>query len=293
MGKIDPKNDAYQEFRERKAQEFREQSKGSRDIGELPPPVDKARRAACLESFTLFRRTYFAEAFYLPDSSDHVVVSDQVEQVVEHGGLTVVAMPRGSGKTTLCWAAALWSMLKGRHRYVVIVGATADHASGMLESIKAQLETNELLAGDFPEVCLPIRRLEGIKQRRLLHLGAPVDIELGRDRVVLPKIAGSVASEGTIDAVGITGAIRGKQRAFSDGTVYRPTLVIIDDPQTEESAKSVSQCDDRERIINSAILGLVGPGHAISAIAPVTVICPGDLADRMLDRQRNPQWRGL
>lgn len=283
----------YEKHKAGAAERQRKQSASAREVGAIPPPVNPRRRAAALRSFTRFRRTYFAGAFYLRDSPDHVLVSNQVEDVVENGGLTAVAMPRGSGKTTMCMAAALWSMLKGRHRYVVVVGATADHAAGMLESIQSHLETNDLLAQDFPEVCLPIRKLDGVKQRRLLHEGKPVDIELGRDRIVLPRIAGSAAAEATIDAVGITGAIRGKQRAFSDGKVYRPTLAIIDDPQTEESAKSPSQCDDRERIINSAILGLVGPGQAMSALAPITVIAPDDLADRLLDRQRNPQWRGI
>lgn len=284
---------AYERRKAGEAARQREMSKAGRDIGDIPAPADPKRREAALASYTTFRRTYFADIFYLPDSPDHEMVSRQIEDVTLNGGLSAVAMPRGCGKTSMCVIAAIFAILKGVHRYVTLIGATATHAQNLLESITIQFETNELLADDFPEVCLPIRALEGIKQRRLLYKGERVEMEFTAERMVLPNIPGSAASEATVDAVGLTGAIRGKQRAFRDGSVRRPSFALIDDPQTEESATSKGQCDDRESIINSAVLGLAGPGKEISALCPVTVIAPDDLADRLLDRQRNPQWRGI
>src|SRR5690606_33699187 len=72
----------------------------------------------------------------------------------------------------------------------------------------------------------------------------------------------------------------------------RPDLVLVDDPQTDESARSVTQCEQRERVIKRAILGLAGPGKRIAGLAAVTVIQQGDLADRLLDRDKHPQWQG-
>jgi phage terminase large subunit GpA-like protein len=40
------------------------------------------------------------------------------------------------------------------------------------------------------------------------------------------------------------------------------------------------------------LLGLAGPGQKISGIMPCTVIRPGDMADRILDRDKHPQWQG-
>ena len=40
------------------------------------------------------------------------------------------------------------------------------------------------------------------------------------------------------------------------------------------------------------MLGLVGPDTKISSIMPCTVIRPGDMADRILDREKPPQWQG-
>ena len=78
----------------------------------------------------------------------------------------------------------------------------------------------------------------------------------------------------------------------ADGRAVRPTLVVLDDPQTDESARSLSQCATREGILAGAVLGLSGPGKKISGIMPCTVIRPGDMADNILDRDKHPEWNG-
>ena len=77
-----------------------------------------------------------------------------------------------------------------------------------------------------------------------------------------------------------------------DGKTVRPSLVVLDDPQTDESARSLSQCANREAILAGAVLGLGGPGKKISGIMPCTVIRPGDMADNILDRDKHPEWNG-
>ncbi|MBN1510599.1 MAG: phage terminase large subunit family protein, partial [Phycisphaerae bacterium] len=86
--------------------------------------------------------------------------------------------------------------------------------------------------------------------------------------------------------------IRGMKHKRADGTSVRPSLVLIDDPQTDESARSPSQCATRERILAGAILGLAGPGKKIAGLMTLTVVRPDDMADRILDREKHPQWQG-
>lgn len=95
-----------------------------------------------------------------------------------------------------------------------------------------------------------------------------------------------------IKVAGITGRIRGMKYKRADGRAVRPSLVILDDPQTDESARSASQCAERERILAGAVLGLARPGRKISGIMPCTVIRPDDIADRILNRDKHPQWQG-
>ena len=88
------------------------------------------------------------------------------------------------------------------------------------------------------------------------------------------------------------GHIRGALHGRPDGTSVRPSLVICDDPQTDQSARSPLQTAERLAIINGAIAGLAGPGQRTAIIVPCTVIRAGDMADQLLDRQKNPSWHG-
>jgi phage terminase large subunit GpA-like protein len=111
--------------------------------------------------------------------------------------------------------------------------------------------------------------------------------------VQFPTIESSKASGAIIRVAGITGRIRGMSaKRACDGRKARPSLVLIDDPQTDESAASPSQVATREAVLKGAILGLAGPGKKISGLCTVTVVKPDDLADRLLDRSRHPAWQG-
>jgi hypothetical protein len=86
--------------------------------------------------------------------------------------------------------------------------------------------------------------------------------------------------------------IRGQNHARPDGKVVRPQLVMVDDPQTTESAWSPSQSQRREAILAGDVLGMAGPGKKISGLMACTVIRPGDMADSILDREKHPEWQG-
>ncbi len=284
----------YDAVRERARERNKALSLSGRNIGELPPVGNPERKRRCTESFKAFCDTYFPQTFHLPWSDDHLKVIVKLETAVLEGGLFAMAMPRGSGKTTLCETACLWAILIGARPFVCLIGSDEEHAASMLESIKSELENNDLLADDFPEACYPIRCLEGIHQRASgqLYKGEPTHIGWTAKEIVLPTIEGSAASGAIIAVAGITGRIRGMKRKRPDGQSVRPSLVLIDDPQTDESARSPSQCAARERVLAGAILGLAGPGQKIAGLMTVTVVRPDDLADRLLDRDKHPQWQG-
>jgi hypothetical protein len=286
---------AYETLKERARDRNRRLSQEGRDIGELPPVADPERRARALASFRAFCESYFPAAFSLAWSADHLKVIAKIERAVLTGGLFAHAMPRGSGKTTLTTAACLWAALRGSCRYIAMIAASADMATNLLANIKEWIETNPLLAADFPEVCYPIHRLENItiRQRGQTYRGEPTRIHWGADRIVLPTIPGSLASGAIIATSGMDGSrIRGLNKVQKGGGVQRPDLVMIDDPQTRESAWSLTQCQQREAILKGDILGMAGPGRKLGAILCCTVIRPGDLADAILDRKRNPEWQG-
>ena len=286
---------SYEERNRRQAERNAAQARAAQDIGELPPVRNPERKERASKDFRFFCETYFPEVFYLPWSADHHRVIEKIERAVLNGGLFALAMPRGSGKTVLCQAAVLWSALIGASPFVCLVAASAERARDLLENIKVWLETNERLHEDWPEVTFPIRCLERItnRQKGQRYKDQPTRIDWASDKVVLPTIEGSKASGVVISSSGMKGSdIRGQNHARPDGSVVRPQLVLVDDPQTTESAWSPSQSQRREAILAGDVLGMAGPGKKIAGLMCCTVIRPGDMADNILDREKHPEWQG-
>ena len=285
---------SYEDRRNAERDRQAEQSLAGRDIGPLPEVVNPDRKAACERNFQLFCESYFPETYALAWSPDHLKVIEKIETAVLRGGLFALAMPRGSGKSTLSESAVIWAMLYGHREFITLIGATESAALETLDSIKTELEVNERLAEDFPEVCYPVAQLEGIANRCAgqLYKGERTRITWTSNEIVLPTVEGSRASGIIVRVAGITGRIRGMKFKRSDGRNVRPSLVVIDDPQTSESAGSLEQTRKRVRVLAGDILGLAGPGQKISGIMPCTIIRPGDMADIILNRNTHPDWNG-
>ena len=284
----------YDDIKSRTGERSRRVSAAGRDIGPPPAVVDPARRESCRLDFRLFCETYLPESFPLAWSPDHLRAISKIEAAVLRGELFAFAMPRGSGKTTLCTAACLWAIVFGHRQFIVLVGSDQSIAEQMLDSIKSHLEQNNLLADDFPHTVYPVRALEGInaRARGQTSEGVPTKIEWTADQITFAALPGSPSSGAAVRVAGITGRIRGLTHTRPDGKTIRPDLVLVDDPQTDESADSPSQVSKRERTLDGAVLGLCGPGVDMAGLCTVTVIRADDLADRLLDRQRNPKWQG-
>ena len=289
-----PEGDPYEKLKERARARNVAMAIAGRDIGDLPEAVDADRKVKAASDFRFFCESYFPLTFHLAWSPDHLKVISKIEQAVLRGGLFSMAMPRGSGKTTICECACIWAVLNGHREFVCLIGSDEGHAMDMLDSIKMELDGNDLLLEDYPEVVYPIQCLDGIANRcnGQLYQGERTHIGWTAKEIVLPTMPDSTASGAIIKVAGITGRIRGMKYKRADGQTMRPSLVVIDDPQTDESARSLSQCATRESILAGAILGLAGPGKKISGIMPCTVIRPGDMADNILCRDKHPEWNG-
>lgn len=289
---------SYEDIKARSAERNRIASRQGRDIGPLPKVVDPERKARCRESFRDFCETYLASDFNKAWCEDHLKVISGIERAVTAGDMQAIGMPRGSGKTTLCRAGVLWAILYGFHKFVMLIAATGEKAQEQLENIITELETNELLMEDFPEACLPIEQLDGIAARQNGQLldgkRTRVHVAAGKGLLRLAIIPGKTCSGAVIKVVGITGAVRGAQWKDADTKkTLRPSLILIDDPQTRESAENPFQVAKRAKIIAADVLKMGGPGEAVSALMACTVIETNDLAEQALDRKQMPQWRGI
>src|ERR1035437_2360845 len=156
---------AYSKQKERARTRSSQITLVGQEIAPIPPRKNPHRRLLAEQSFRVFCETYFPHVFTLAWSDDHLRVIAKIERVVWFGETLAVAMPRGSGKTSLAQAAVQWAILGGWHKFVYLIANTDAAALSLLANIKAHLAGNELLAEDFPEAISPIRRLEGETRR--------------------------------------------------------------------------------------------------------------------------------
>jgi hypothetical protein len=293
------------------------------DIGRIPAVVHPERRAACRDDLFRFLTTYFPQSTGLsPFSEDHRRVISRIEQCVRGGGYFVNAVYRGFAKTTISQNATVWAGVYGHRQYVPIFGSDAEAASTNIDSIKLELSENPLLAEDFPAVCHPIIALENKPQRCMSQTytrdcpdcggganeggGDPdcprcggtaevhdlTHIGWTADRIVLPNIAGSPSAGVIMASRGLTAGSRGMVHKRPDGTQQRPDFVLIDDPQTDESASTAHQVGKRLDVIRKSILKLGGHSRKIAVVMNATVIRQEDLVEQLLDPRRHPAWQG-
>lgn len=286
----------YERMKDAAARRNRAASASGRALPPPRAPQHPAEAAACERDLRAFCERYHAATFSLAWSPDHLRVISKLQAAILEGAQLAVAMPRASGKTSLIVAATEWALLYGHRHFVVAIGASEAAGVELLRIIRSDLSTDgTLLVADFPEVCDPIVALDGIANRcagQTDHKGRRTNIKWTDNELVLPTIEGSVASGAIVRVAGLTGRLRGMLARLPDGSTARPDLVLVDDPQTDDSARSLTQCAARERLLAGAVLGLAGPGKRIAALAAVTVIRPGDVADNILDRTLHPEWNG-
>lgn len=295
-----PKPPAYEAKKARERERQAAAVRSGQDIGPIPACLNPARRAEGESSPQRFAEIYLADRFPLPWAPDHCEQWTEIARIVRYGGLQAIGAPRGDGKTTRLEAGILWAVLYGYHDYAALLTATQKHAPRRIGSIKTALMTSQPLLEDFPEVCVPVRAMNGRPNKcaGMTSEGrnlwpASNESQWGKTRIVLPTVPGSKASGATLESAGLIEAIRGLNWARPDGKITRPTLCLLDDPQTDRTARSLLQCAQRAEAIAKGILFLAGPAKQMSALAALTVIEPGDMADEMLDRKMHPEWHGI
>lgn len=265
------------------------------EVGEHGEVANPLRKAMCRDDLHLFLVSYFPNSTGLKlFSQDHLQVIERIQKCIAEGGRFVQAVYRGFAKTTISENSAIWAALYGHRSFVPVFAADASAAAGIIDSIKVELSENDLLAEDFPEVCHYVRALEGKPQRCASQTanGKLTHIEWTAEQIVLPAVDGSVASGCIITARGLTAASRGMKYKRPDGTQQRPDFVIIDDPQTDESANTELQVKKRLKVIRKSILRSGGHNRKIAVVMNATVIKHNDLVDQLLNPKLNPSWQG-
>lgn len=127
-------------------------SRRVREIGSLGSVENVSRRESCRKSVQRFAKTYFPRLVERSFSSDHKEVLDRAQRTIQSRGRFAYAMSRGMGKSTLMMILVLWAVLYGWARYIIIITSEITLGHDFLQAIADELQDNELLLSDFPEL---------------------------------------------------------------------------------------------------------------------------------------------
>lgn len=255
----------------------------------IPECKNPIRRERCLADPERFLRTYFARQYRLSFGADHLFMIDTVVSRGRHGGRQAVAAPRGRGKSEIVKGLMVYLVCAQLVRFILPVAATTPLAKRLYRDFRKKLATNDMLYEDYPEICHPIRALSGAPLRAAKqHVdGFLTNIVWTDDYISLPNVPGSPYGGVKMAYYGLDAAFRG---ANIDGD--RPDFVLVDDPETRESAKSHMQIEDREQILDQDISGLASQEEHLAIVVLTTVQNNFCLSASLTDPKSKPAYNG-
>ncbi|OOF59302.1 phage terminase large subunit [Rodentibacter myodis] len=163
-----------------------------------------------------------------------------------------IAAPRGEAKSTLVSQLfTLYCLVTQKKRYALIVMDSIDQAYPMLEAIKVELEFNQRLKIDFPEIA---------GQGRVWQ--AATIITKANQKV---QVAGSGK----------------KLRGLRHGA-YRPDLVVLDDIENDEQVRSPEQRDKLHDWLKKTVLPLGAAGDKLDVVYIGTILHYDSVLNRTL-----------
>lgn len=169
---------------------------------------------------------------------------------------------RGSSKTTRARTFASKRIAYGISRTILYVGASERDAIRSVQWIRTQVERNRLWRETFS--LRPGRKWEETQ----------IEIEHGGFGHTIWLLG-----------AGITGSLRGIN--FDD---YRPDLIVVDDPQTDEMAASEEQREKVSDLILGAVKNSLAPATEEPNAKIVMLITPQHKDDVSQQALKDPQW---
>ncbi len=272
----------------------------------VPPCEDRPRRERLEQDDEAWLMHYFgrdsgcSDPFWYEFTSQHREMIAAIRSAIVFGGDQSIAASRGEGKTIITERMAMKYALQGVIDYTVIFSSTGAMAEGILDSIKTNLAENDYLLADYPEVCFPVRSLENTPNRAHYQLVSGARHDDGKfyeahpsnftwcgQEVIFPDVPGSPSAGFVIATRGLDAAVRGLRKRGK-----RPKLAIIDDPDTEDSARSEEQAKKIIDRLDRAIAGLGGQQRGIARVVLTTLqsrICASYI---LTDPHQKPTLKG-
>lgn len=251
-------------------------------------PQDMARRRRLERSPEKWLRWYFPNIFTLPFADGHRAIISSILKSDALGKNTVVAAPRGEGKTNIMRYMSIFLVFTGRSRFPVVGGWQSRSASEAFSTWCIAL-TSERLVADYPEFCAPFAesthasRLPRLhwkdKDGRIEREPTGAAIKSARMQIVFPDGLGAMA------AGSLQGDIKGLNITTASGESLRPDKLLLDDPQDTDRADDPAFVDEVLHRIDTQWLCLAGPNTRISMMVACTIFAPDDVGESLGKRK--------
>lgn len=278
---------------------------------DIPRVQDWKRRTDLEQDDVAWLRWYFGdgcssniEAFTYQFTKQQLFMIESIGRAMDPAsdyGDQSIAASRGEGKSMIARRCLLKYMLQGSLDVAMLIGSTATDAGNSLETLRAEIDGNDRLFADYPEVVAPVRSIAGSPQRAssLLvngvneHTNEPYEKVLARfkwsgDVLTFPTVPGSRSYDACLSTAGLEGAIRGYNYRGR-----RPKLVIIDDPDTEDTSESESAAIKLEKRIDGALGGLGTQTQRIRRIMLTSIQSKTSVSAKFTDPKQKPSWHGV
>ena len=286
--------------RERDVQRKRESRSKNKTV-RIPQCANRRRRNRLEKDDAAWLRHYFHELFWYPFTEQQLAMINAIGKKIRESGDKALAASRGEGKSTLTESLALKYVLQGVCGFALLLHSTGSKAEDSLDEIKQAIENNERLAADYPEVCTPVRALEQTPNRahyQLVsgkqHANAKKTFEAVSSKfswcgqqIILPKVPGSPSSGAIIATRGMDAEVRGVKKMGR-----RPDLIIIDDPDTEQTVNSEEQAVKLEKRIDRGLAFSGGQQKAAARVMLTTIQRRNCPSAKYTDPTQKPSWQG-
>jgi hypothetical protein len=241
----------------------------------------------------------FAQAF----GRVHLRMIEAIHERAITGGKKAIAAPRSRGKSTIVKGMNVYLTARQLVKFIVPICSTTKLAGRIYKDYMNEWANNDLLLEDFPEICAPVRELEGAPQRASRqHVNGHLTLInwSSTDFLRLPRVPGDANDYLKSMGVewspfsGVKMTFCGLDAAFRGLNIDddRPDFLIIDDPETRESAKSQPQIDDRIEIIEKDIEGLEGQDKPLAIVMVTTLQNTYCVSAQFTDPEKKSAWDG-
>lgn len=224
--------------------------------------LSKSRRALS-RNFPIFRQMYFLHYHKVPDGQFQTEFSNMLsEMTYKRGSKNAVASPREIAKTTILQEYIIYTICHKLEDFIMIISNTSDQAVGLVRDIKYELETNELLIRDFPEVC---------------GIGTKPEPARWTQKELITKNGIKIIGLGTEQQV------RGRRNRE-----FRPSLIVLDD---YEPAESIQNPDSYYKLQDLLTKGILKSGSSRTNVIYVgTIHTYNSLLAQLISPDAFPGW---